>query len=186
MPSRDDRTADELKDAAQRWQRADLLRIWEDIKVRRPIDGWPPGKAFEYLVVQAFSLEGVTVRWPFEVEYPHKLGVMEQLDGVVYLGGRPFLLESKDLDEPTAIGAVAKLRFRLESRPPGTMAVLFSVGGFTFPTEVFTQFATPLNVLLWSGGDLDWALTAGAMQNGLQRKLDYASERGLPSLRLEE
>ncbi len=109
---------------------------------------------------------------------------MEQVDGVVYLGERAFLLESKNLSEPMAVEAVARLRMRLESRPPGTMGVLFSVQDFTLPTEVFTQFATPLNVLLWENTDLDLALTNASMVASLRAKLEYATENGLPLLPL--
>jgi hypothetical protein len=56
------------------------------------------------------------------VTYPQRIGAVEQVDGAVYLDGIPFLIESKDHEEPAAIDAIAKLRFRLESRPPGTMA----------------------------------------------------------------
>lgn len=170
--------ARDLERIASGWRRDDLVSIWEQLKTRTPIAGWPSGKAFEYLVVRAFQSEGLTVRWPFEVQYPQKFGTMEQVDGTVYLGERAFLLESKDLQEPAAIDAVAKLRFRLEARPPGTMSVLFSVQNFTYPTEVFTQFASPLNVLLWSRDDLDHALPTASMAEGLRLKLQFASEWG--------
>lgn len=88
------------------------------------------------------------------------------------------MIESKDYDEPAAIDAIAKLRFRLESRPPGTMAILFSVKNFTTATELFAQFAVPLNVLLWSAADLDKALPAGSMLTSLREKYRIAIERG--------
>src|SRR4051795_8524155 len=144
------RSAEDLEKEAGAWTRDDLLNIWERIKAGDLVPGWRSGKAFEYLVIRAFQVEEHPARWPFQVSYPQKFGTMEQIDGVVYLGDRAFLIESKDLSEPAAIEAVAKLRFRLEGRPPGTMGVLFSVRNFTLPTEVFTQFASPLNVLLWS------------------------------------
>ena len=177
------RTAKDLETVARAWERADLLRIWEAIKAGQPIAGWPPGKAFEYLVVRAFDIEGARVLWPFEVVYPQKFGTMEQVDGVVYLGERPFLLESKNLSEPMAVEAVARLRMRLESRPPGTMGVLFSVQKFTLPTEIFTQFVTPVNVLLWERKALDVALADASMVGTLRAKLEYAIEHGLPTLR---
>ncbi|HEX6747905.1 MAG TPA: hypothetical protein VF092_11495 [Longimicrobium sp.] len=179
-------TSGDLEQVARRWERADLIRVWQEIKSQADVAARPPGKAFEYLVVRAFELEGLAVRWPFQVTYPHRFGTMEQLDGVVYLGERTFLIESKNLAEPATIEVIAKLRFRLEARPPGTMGVLFSVQNFTFPTEVFAQFASPLNVLLWSSKDLDHALTHGTMVAGLRRKLEYATERGLPLLALGE
>lgn len=178
------RTAKGLEMEARAWERADLLRIWDAIKAGQSIAGWPPGKAFEYLVVRAFEIEGARVLWPFEVVYPQKFGTMEQVDGVVYLGERAFLLESKNQSEAMAVEAVARLRMRLESRPPGTMGVLFSVQNFTLPTEVFAQFATPLNVLLWENTDLDLALTNASMVASLRTKLEHATENGLPILRL--
>jgi hypothetical protein len=60
------------------------------------------------------------------------------------------------------------------------MGVLFSARNFTFPTEVFAQFASPLIVLLWSSGDLEHALTHGMMVAGFRKKLEYATEWGLP------
>jgi hypothetical protein len=176
MPNR---TPPELEAEAVTWTRADLLVRWEQIKARTPIPGWSRGKAFEYLVIQAFRLESAAVRWPYSVTYPHRLGTTEQIDGAVYFGERAFLIESKDLSERATIGAVAKLRFRIEGRPPGTMGVLFSVRNFTFPTELFTQFAAPLNVLLWSREDLDHALATGSMVAGLEMKLRLATEWGL-------
>jgi hypothetical protein len=178
------RTAGDMELEARAWSREELVRMWERIRAREPIDGWQAGKAFEYVVVQAFQLEKARVRWPYQVTYPQRFGAMEQVDGMVYLGERAFLLESKDLSEPAAIESVARLRLRLESRPPGTMGVLFSVRDFTLPTEVFTQFATPLNVLLWGSEDLDTALGNGTMVAGLRAKLDYAHELGLPLLPL--
>lgn len=179
------RTARDFETEARGWDRADLLRIWNAIKAGEPIRGWPPGRAFEYLVVRAFDIEGAKVLWPFHVVYPQRFGTMEQVDGVVYLGERAFLLESKNLSESIAVEAVARLRMRLESRPPGTMGVLFSVRKFTLPTEVFTQFATPLNVLLWENTDLDVALANASMVATLRAKLEYAIEHGLPILRSE-
>jgi hypothetical protein len=166
---------------AQRWSREDLVALWEKICAREEIDGWADGRALEYIVMRAFELEGARIRWPYGVTYPQKFGTMEQIDGLVYWAGHAFLMECKDFSEPAAIEAIAKLRFRLEGRPPGTMAVLLSARDFTLPTEVFAQFASPLNVLLWGRADLDIALrNKGLMTKALEMKLWYAIEEGLP------
>lgn len=164
---------------AQQWDLNDILKLWITIKKRKRESGWPEGKMFEYLVVRAFELAGLTVKWPFSVTYPHKLGTMEQIDGVVYLNERPFLIESKHLSEASSIEAFAKLRLRLETRPPGTMGILFSTNDFTLATEVFAQFAHPLNILLWGRADLDIALASNTMKSSLQQKLSVAIEYGL-------
>lgn len=174
------RTAKDLQREAEKWSHQDLLSLWKQIKAGTRIPGFADGKAFEYLVIRAFQIEKTEARWPFQVTYPQRFGVMEQIDGVVHLPQRAFLIESKDLSEPAAIESVAKLRFRLESRPPSTMGVLFSVRDFTLPTEVFTQFASPLNVLLWGSSDLDIALASKSMTEGLRQKLEFATEYGLP------
>jgi Restriction endonuclease len=177
---------DDMRKEADKWTRSDLLKIWDEVKAGRQLPNWKKGHGFEYLVIKAFQLDRVRVRWPYRVTYPQKFGTMEQIDGIVYQGERAFLVESKDLSEPLAIEAVAKLRFRLESRPPGTMGILFSTTGFTLPTEVFTQFASPLNVLLWDRGDMDLALQSeGAMKTALTQKLEFAIEEGIPLYKLE-
>lgn len=160
--------------------RRGLVELWERVKARDVPEDWNSGKAFEYLIVRAFELEGNRVRWPYGVTYPQRFGVMEQVDGLVYLDNRAFLVESKDYAGAMGIEAVAKLRFRLEGRPPGTMGLIFSGNGFATAVEVFAQFAVPLNVLLWSGADLDVALPQAAMTSGLRMKLEYAMEEGLP------
>jgi len=179
------RTAGDLEAEARTWEREDLIRIWENLQARQPVKRWEAGKAFEYLVVRAFEIDGLRARWPYAVTYRQKLGIVEQNDGLVYLGERAFLLESKDHTDALAIEAVAKLRFRLESRPPGTMSVLFTARSFSLATEVFSQFAAPLNVILWRGQDLDYALRRGSMASGLQAKFEAATERGIPLFTLE-
>lgn len=174
------KSAAHLQAIANKWNHSDLLNFWDLIKSREPVPDWSPGKAFEYLIIRAFELAGLDVRWPFEVTYPQKFGTMEQIDGLVYLGERAFIVESKDLSDSASIEALAKLRFRLESRPPGTMGILFSFKDFTLATEVFAQFASPLNVLLWGGSDLDIAIKGNSMKSSLEKKLKHAHEHGLP------
>lgn len=171
---------------AAAWDRPALLSVWEQIKQGEKIDGWDSGKAFEYLVVRAFQLEDAEVVWPYNVTYPQRFGTMEQIDGLVRVDGVTFLIESKDRTEPLSIEAIAKLRFRLEGRPPGTMSVLFSKSNFTPPTEIFAQFASPLNVLLWGVDDLDYALPNSGMVSGLRVKYRVASKLGVPLYPIKE
>ncbi|MBB4637987.1 hypothetical protein [Longimicrobium terrae] len=179
MEARLARSTEQLATEAEEWTHADLIALWRRIQSGERIAGWGRGKVFEYLVIRAFQLEGAVIRWPFQVSYPQRFGTMEQHDGFVYVRDRAFLIESKATAEAPGIEAVAKLRFRLEARPPGTMGLLFSVATFSEPTEVFTQFASPLNVLLWTGKDVDLALRTGRMRSGLEQKLRFANEFGL-------
>lgn len=163
--------------------RLDLVNLWQQIKLRET-PNWDSGQAFEYLVVRAFQFEGLQVRWPYRVTLPQKFGTVEQIDGVIYYESRAFLIESKHYEQAIGIESVAKLRLRLERRPPGTMGIVFSVSTFTLPMEIFTQFASPLNVILWGPDDFEYGITNGKMINSLQFKLNHAIESGLPLVRL--
>ncbi len=44
----------------------DLQDLWREIEARETPE-WASGKAFEYLVLRAFELEGAEVRWPYSV-----------------------------------------------------------------------------------------------------------------------
>lgn len=121
------------------------------------------------------------MRWPYSVTLPQKFGVVEQFDGGIYIENQLFLVESKNLTDAAAIEALAKLRLRLERRPSTAMGVIFSVSNFSLPTEIFAQFASPMNVLLWSQTDMDVALqTETGMVEGLKEKFRHACEHGIP------
>jgi hypothetical protein len=184
-------TEEEFKIKAQEYQkkaenlqdRQSLINLWEQIQ-RKKTPGWESGYAFEYLVIRAFQFEDLQVTWPYPVTLPQKIGTVEQIDGVVYFEGKAFLIESKHRVKTLGVEAVAKLRLRLERRPPGTMGIIFSVSDFTPATEVFAQFASPLNVILWGASDFEYAIRNGGMCRGLQHKLKYAIEDGLALTRL--
>jgi hypothetical protein len=84
-----------------------LLELWAQVQAGET-PGWNPGKAFEYLAIRAFELEGAAVSYPFSVN----LGgtVVEQIDGAVYSDGLSCLVECKDQEGNLAIDPVAKLR----------------------------------------------------------------------------
>ncbi len=166
-------------------ERAELIGLWEQIKVG-DTPQWERGDAFEYLIIRAFDIEGLHVRWPYHVTLPQKVGTVEQIDGVVYFQERGFLIESKDYHRPKDIEPVAKLRIHLERRPPGTMGVVFSTRGFTVAAEVFAQFSSPMNVLFWGREDVEYAVTYGRMRDVLTYKMQYAIEEGLPHVFYQE
>ncbi len=167
---------------ARKWNASDLKTRWLDIKSKTPIPGFSSGKALEYLIIRAFEIEGADVRWPYEVTHPQKTGTMEQIDGFIYVDGRPYLIECKDLADPVAIETIAKIRFRLEARPPETLGLVFSMKDYTTPTEIYTQFAVPKNVMLWGLADMEYAINAGKAKAGLNAKRKYIFEHGLPWL----
>lgn len=134
-----------------------LLELWEGIK-NRETPGWSPGKAFEYLVLRAFDLDGAAVRWPYGVSLPRQSEIVEEIDGSVRVGGLYSLVESKDEDGNIAIAPIAKLRNQLLRRPAGTFGMVFSSHGFTEPAIQLAHFALPQSILLWTGKEVEYAL----------------------------
>jgi hypothetical protein len=155
---------------------ADIKKMYSQLQDNLPLDGWPAGKAFEYLILRAFELEGAEVTWPFSVRHEGK--ELEQIDGAVHDGGLYCLLEMKQYQEKIDFAPIARLRSQLARRPTHAMGSIFSLHGFTAPARVLAQFATPINVLLWNADDIEYGLIRSAMRSGLQKKFRYAIEHG--------
>ncbi|AGY56940.1 hypothetical protein GKIL_0694 [Gloeobacter kilaueensis JS1] len=141
------------------------------------------GYALEYIFLRGFDLELESTRYE-EVRWPYgftseqlRLGTLEQIDGAIYTRLGTFLVESKCLSKEVDVEPLAKLRFRLEGRPPLTMGILVSASGFTQVAKLYASFATPLNVLLWTAEDIDATLPQQRMMDGVRRKLRQAVER---------
>jgi hypothetical protein len=164
------------------YTRPQLLQLWQDIQTSIT-PGWDPGKAFEYLVIRAFELEGAVVTYPFSV----RLGgtVVEQIDGAVYSDGLSCLVECKDQESNLAIDPVAKLRNQLLRRPTGLIGLVFSTAGFTDATKILAQYGVNQAILLWNGLDVEYALQRQQMRLGLLKKYRYCVERGLPDYSLQ-
>jgi hypothetical protein len=159
--------------------RLGLIRLWEWLQAGHPVDGWEEGKAFEYLVLRAFELEAAQVVWPYFANR------FEQIDGAVFVDGMSCLVESKQHAAPLGFGPIAKFKARLDRRPPGTLGMLFSAGGFTAPAVEEALHHPTRNVLLWSDTDITYALMTG-MRSGLQRKWRKAVEKAAPDFDLTE
>lgn len=166
---------------------AALLQLWERVHSGRKLDDWPPGKAFELLVLRAFELEGARIVWPYSVSSIAPLdlpGLVEQIDGALYTDGMSCLVESKHHHVPIGFGPIARFKVRLDRRPPGVVGLMFSVSGFTGPA-LREAYAQPLrNVLLWGGLDIAFALRWG-MRAGLRAKWRQAVERATPDFNLD-
>jgi hypothetical protein len=145
---------------------ADVECLWTEVQ-GRDVPGWDAGKALEHLVIRAFSLSGLRVEYPFEVALAGR--VLEQVDGLVYLGDVPFLVECKDR-RSVDIEVVAKLRNQLQRRPPTTMGCVFSSGSFTEPAVVLANFAVPHRITLWSGEDISEGIAQRNFEGLLRRK----------------
>jgi hypothetical protein len=169
-------TAAEYQARMESFQWADLRSLWADI-TQRDTPTWEPGKAFEYLVLRAFQLDGATVRWPYRVNLFDE--VLEQIDGVIYCGGLACVVESKDLSNGSVdVAPVAKIRNQLQRRPGNVLGVIFSRTGFTNPARKQSYFAFPQTILLWEGEELEYALEQESICHALIQKYRFCVEEG--------
>ena len=162
----------------------DLLKLWHQIKAGQTEAIWKSGKAFEYLILRAFELEGAEVKWPFSVDIQGSL--VEQIDGIVYSDGLSVIVESKDLAERVNIEPIAKLRNQLLRRPSGSIGVIFSRKGFTAAAVTLALFLSPQTILLWGGDEVAYALENRYMRQGLLAKYRYCVEQGRPDYNIRE
>lgn len=155
-----------------------LLRMLEDISKGVSVKNWPPGIAFEHIVLRAFEIEQATVSWPYSVRLGNR--IIEQIDGAVYWGGLACLVESKDYNIPINIEPIAKLKTQLSRRPAATLGIVFSRHGYTGPAKELTRLLNPLNILLWEYEEFEQCIAASTMCRALSTKYQYAVEFGIP------
>jgi len=166
---------------AYKWD--DLSRLWESIKGQNTLE-WDDGKAFEYLILQSFFLEGAEVRWPYSVRLDG--AEIEQIDGVIYLDNLACLIECKDYNsgqvgkkKNISFESVAKIRNQLMRRPSSAIASVFSSGGFTKPAMTLANFVHPQTILLWRGSEVEYCLSRKAFSKSLTNKYRKCIEFGI-------
>lgn len=162
-----------------------LRFLWKNIEARNT-PGWDAGKAFEYLVLRAFELDGAEVKWPYRVKLFGE--EVEQVDGVIYSAGLACLVESKDFADNVNvdIAPIAKLRNQLLRRPASTIGLVFSRTGFTDPARHLSYFSLPQTILLWNGEEIKYALEKEAICELLTLKYRVCVEDGLPDYDIRE
>jgi len=162
-----------------------LRSLWHDIEERNTPE-WEQGKAFEYLVIRAFQLDGASVKYSYSVRLFGE--EVEQIDGVVYCSGLSCLIESKDLAPKVNvdIAPIAKLRNQLLRRPAGTLGLVFSRTGFTNPARHLSYFSLPQAILLWSGEEIKYALERQSICELLVLKYRVCVEDGLTDYDVRE
>ncbi|MEM7530917.1 MAG: restriction endonuclease [Chloroflexota bacterium] len=174
----------EYREKIQSCQWSDLRALWQQIE-NRDTPEWEPGKAFEYLVIRAFELDGAEVRYPYRVELFGD--EIEQIDGAVYYSGLSCLVESKDYNKAAVdILPIAKLRNQLLRRPAGTIGLVFSRTVFTDPAVHLSYFSLPQSILLWSGKEIKDALDKESISELLVLKYRICVEEGLTNYLVKE
>jgi hypothetical protein len=157
------------------------LRTFHERIVQGRVEGWEPGKAFEYLVLRAFELEGATVTWPYVTDLSlwDSGGETEQIDGAIYVDGLACIVEAKDTAATVDIAPIAKMRNQLLRRPSSTVGLIFSRGGFSRPVTTLVKFVAPQTILLWTGKEVAHALAHRTFRKGLNEKYRRSVEQGL-------
>lgn len=173
----------EIKIGSLQWD--GLRSLWDDIEKRNTPD-WESGKAFEYLVLRAFQLDGAEVRFPYSVRLFDE--EVEQIDGAIHANGISCLVESKDFSDNTKVNVapIAKLRNQLLRRHAATVGLVFSRTGFTDPARTLSRFLSPQAILLWDGEEIKYALDNEKICELLVLKYRVCIEDGLPDYNVKE
>lgn len=179
-------TEEEHRQSIQQYAWDDLIELWGKINTG-DTPGWPAGKAFEYLVLRAFQLEGAYVHWPYTVTVGEVIGsgaqeAAEQIDGFVHTDdGLACLIECKDYRTAKAdLAPVAKLRNQLLRRSSTVLGVVFSRSGFTEQAALLARFTAPQTILLWTGNEVEIALQHRLFCRGLTAKYRNCVAKGVP------
>ncbi|MBD2315311.1 restriction endonuclease [Phormidium tenue] len=171
-------TAAEYESIIKSLQWDALRSLWDNIEKRNTPD-WESGKAFEYLIIRAFELDGAEVRYPYNVRLFEE--EIEQIDGAIHISEFSCLVESKDFaDKKVDIAPIAKLRNQLLRRPTATVGLVFSRTGFTDPARTLSRFLSPHAILLWDGNEIEYALDNQKICELLILKYRVCIEDGLP------
>lgn len=157
---------------------AALMAFWQRILRNEVIPGWDEGKAFEYLILRTFEIEGAPVRWPYEVRL--ETDVVEQIDEAVHLAHVSALIEAKDYEQEINIKSLLEMRTKLERRPPAVIGAVFSKRGFTRPATVLARHLAPQRVLLWRGDEVTISFARRSILATLTAKYRRLVEEGLP------
>ncbi|UKB80336.1 restriction endonuclease [Chryseobacterium sp. MEBOG07] len=161
----------------------ELKDLWQEI-IDNDTPEWESGKAFEYLVIRMFELDGLEVKYPFSVSLPYNLKTMEQLDGVIYLDNLAILVESKDYSNNDKkaninIEPIAKIRNQLNRRPYISIGCVFSAGGFTEPVASLIDYLGNETILLWQGEEIEKCLTEKKIKDFFKIKFQNRIEHGI-------
>jgi hypothetical protein len=176
-------TATEYEAMIRQYDDWDKLRnLWQGVK-NQDTPGWANGKAFEYLVLQAFFLDGGTVRWPYSVEIENE--IVEQIDGFVHIGRLSCIVESKHTKDRVAIAPIAKMRNQLLRRHSGAVGLVFSYAGFTEAAVILTRYIAPQAILIWTGDEIEQVMSDKQISVYLEYKYQTCVEMGMPDASIQ-
>jgi len=177
-------TTEEYRLIIQGYTKDELINLWESIITNDEIPGWGSGKAFEFLILRAFEMEGAKIRWPYSVSIFGES--VEQIDGVIHFDmmNVSILAEFKDYTRNLNIEPIAKLRNQLLRRPSNAIGSVFSTSAFTDPALILSQFSAPQTILLWEQDNINYCLRNEYFREGFLKKYRHAIEEGFPNFDL--
>lgn len=102
----------------------------------------------------------------------------EQIDGLFEFDHRFYLLETK-WTNPVSVSDIYIFRAKVENKFMGTAGVFISVNGYTTDTSEVLRYGRELNVILFDGEDLEFALASHcSFSTILTVKLRWAAQYG--------
>ena len=114
----------QLKKAERETVKRDFYRLFSQAEPHKR------GKLLEVILNRLFALAGILVRESFvRVDTPGE-GVVEQIDGVIELGGDIYLVEMKWLKDPVGVGEVSQHLVRVFNRD-ASRGILISYTDYT-------------------------------------------------------
>jgi hypothetical protein len=97
----------------------------------------------EKVIPELFEASGINIREPFTVTDPEEGRVVEQVDGMIKLDHRQFLVEIKwldsNLDKPDASSHLVRVYHRPETHGLFISATPFTAGALKVCTEAFQK-----------------------------------------------
>ncbi len=92
----------------------------------------------------------------------------EEIDGSFVHCFRPFLLEAKWTKGPMPASAIYAFKGKVDGKLAGTLGVFVSMSGYSLDAVDALRVGKALNVILFTGGDVE-----NAIQDGFAAMLDY-------------
>lgn len=119
------------KQKAEEEQRANLTAIRNDLlSLFGDTNSQRRGKTLEGVLNRLFSAEGILIREAFTITGSEGEGIVEQIDGVIEIDGKIFLVEMKWWEKPLGPGEVSQHLVRVFSRGHAC-GIFISSSGYT-------------------------------------------------------
>lgn len=128
-----------------------LREQYRDLQHLRETTEQKRGFELERLIIELAAFEGLECRAPFRPQG-------EQVDGLLRLDNRFFLIEAKWTNAPAPASEIYAFRAKVEGKLVGTIGIYVSMSGFADAVPDVLRFGKEINILLMDGTDIWLAL----------------------------